>query len=134
MATVSGITHRKVQVQPNLERYGFLFMRMSGIALLILAVGHMLIQHVLNDVHNLTLQFVAQQWNSWGWKAYDMLLLVFAFSHGINGLRNVLGDYIHNDRTMKAITVGLAVFVVVTILWAGFAIASFDATTILGSN
>ncbi|MCA9971633.1 MAG: hypothetical protein KC425_15520 [Anaerolineales bacterium] len=130
MTTVSGVTHRKVQVQPNVERFGFLFMRTSGVALLILAVGHMLIQHVLNDVHNLTLQFVAMQWDSWGWKAYDMLLLAFAFSHGINGLRNVLGDYIHNRRTMRTISIVLAVFVVITLIWAGFAIASFDATSV----
>ncbi|MCA9960141.1 MAG: hypothetical protein KC443_13960 [Anaerolineales bacterium] len=134
MTTISGVTHRKVQVRSNLERYGFLFMRMSGISLLILAVGHMLIQHVLNSVHNLTLEFVALQWNSWGWKAYDLLLLAFAFSHGINGLRNVLGDYIHNEKTMNIITYALAAFVVITILWAGIAIASFDATQVLGSN
>ena len=134
MTTVSGVTHRKVQIQPNIERYGFMFMRMSGVALLILAVGHMLIQHVLNDVHNLTLQFVAVQWNSWGWKAYDMLLLAFAFTHGINGLRSVLGDYIHNEKTMRFISIGLAAFVVITLLWAGVAIASFDPSTVLGSN
>ncbi|MBE2198550.1 MAG: succinate dehydrogenase [Anaerolinea sp.] len=134
MTTVSGITHRKVQVRSNLERYGFMFMRLSGISLLVLAVGHMVIQHVLNSVHNLTLEFVALQWQSWGWKAYDMLLLAFAISHGVNGLRNVLGDYIHNDKTMKFITYFLAAFVVITIIWAGVAIASFDAGKVLGSN
>ncbi|MBK7895997.1 MAG: hypothetical protein IPJ90_14205 [Anaerolineaceae bacterium] len=34
--------------------------------LLILAVGHTMIQHVLNSSGNLTLLFVAEQWNSWG--------------------------------------------------------------------
>ena len=111
-----------------------MFMRLSGISLLVLAVGHMVIQHVLNSVHNLTLEFVALQWQSWGWKAYDMLLLAFAISHGVNGLRNVLGDYTHNDKTMKFITYFLAAFVVITIIWAGVAIASFDAGKVLGSN
>lgn len=131
MSTVSGVTHRKVEVRSNFERYAFLFMRTTGIALLILAVGHMVIQHLLNSVHNLTLQFVANQWNDWGWKAYDLLLLVFAFTHGMNGLRTVLGDYIHNRNTMKIINVVLAVFVVITIIWAGYAIASFDAAPFL---
>lgn len=132
MTTVTGITRRKVQVRTNLERYGFLFMRLTGISLLILAVGHMVIQHVLNSVHNLTLQFVATQWSSWGWKAYDMLLLAFAFSHGINGLRQVLEDYIHNRQTVRVINIALAIFVVVTLLWAGFAIASFDPASVAG--
>ena len=51
-------TTRHIQPRTNLERRAFLFMRLSGVALLLLAVGHMLLQHVLRDVHNLTLQVV----------------------------------------------------------------------------
>ncbi len=133
MATYSGVTHRKVKVQGNFERYAFMFMRFSGVLLLVLAVGHIAIQHVVNNVHNLTIQFVAEQWNSWGWKAYDLLLLIFAFTHGINGLRNVLEDYVHNPKAIKVINTLLAVFVVVTILWAGYAIATFDSAPFLNN-
>lgn len=126
MTTYSGVTHRKVQIRSNFERFAFLFMRLSGIGLIILAVGHVLIQHVLNDVHNLTLEVVAATWNSWGWKVYDMLLLAFAIPHGVNGLRNVLEDYVHNKQIVKVINVILVIFVVVTLVWAGFAIASFS--------
>jgi succinate dehydrogenase / fumarate reductase membrane anchor subunit len=99
-------------------------MRLSGAALLILAVGHMMIQHVLNSSQNLTLQFVADQWSSWGWKVYDMLLLFFAITHGFNGLRNVLEDYIHNRNAVKWINRGLVVFTILTIIWAGIAIST----------
>jgi succinate dehydrogenase / fumarate reductase membrane anchor subunit len=128
MATISGVTKRTADVsnQNQLERYAFLFMRLTGSGLLILAVGHMLIQHVLNSSGNLTIQFVAGQWNSWGWKAYDMLLLVFAITHGFNGLRGVLEDYIHSDSTMLWIKRFLFVFCIITIIWAGFAISTFD--------
>ena len=127
MAAATGnITRRKIQRQASLERSAFMFMRMSGIVLLILAVGHMMIQHVLNSSAHLTLQFVADQWDTWGWKVYDMLLLIFAYFHGINGLRNVLEDYIHNRSLMKNITTVLAIFAVVTVIWAGFAIVSFN--------
>lgn len=131
MTTYSGVTHRKVQVQSNFERFAFLFMRLTGIGLIILAVGHVLIQHVLNDVHNLTLEVVAQTWNSWGWKVYDMLLLAFAIPHGVNGLRNVLEDYIHNKQTVKVVNIVLVIFVIATLIWAGFAIASFNPDTVL---
>ena len=123
---VTGITRRKIEIQSSFERRAFLFMRVSGVFLLVLAVGHMMIQHVLNSSSNLSIIFVAEQWNSWGWKIYDMLLLAFAYLHGINGLRIVLGDYIHNRQTMKIISIILAVFAVLTIVWAGYAIASFD--------
>lgn len=128
MATITGATRRTADIsnQNQLERYGYLFMRLTGCGLLILAVGHMLIQHVLNSSGNLTIQFVAGQWNSWGWKTYDMLLLVFAISHGFNGLRGILEDYIHNETTMLWITRFLVVFCIITIVWAGFAISTFD--------
>ena len=128
MATVTGVTQRTADVskQNQLERYAFLFMRLTGSGLLILAVGHMLIQHVLNSSGNLTIQFVAGQWNSWGWKTYDMLLLVFAITHGFNGLRGILEDYIHSDSTMLWVKRFLVVLAIITIIWAGIAISTFD--------
>lgn len=128
---VTGITRRKVQVQSNFERFAFLFMRVSGILLLFLAVGHMIIQHVLNSSTNLSIIFVAERWNSWGWKVYDMLLLIFAYFHGMNGFRNILEDYIHNRSAIKIINILLAVFAVITIIVAGFAIAAFNPEAII---
>ena len=131
MAAISedtGITRRKVQIQSNFERSAFVFMRLSGVALLILAVGHMVIQHIVNSSANLTILFVAEQWSSWGWKVFDFLLLCFAIPHGINGFRNVLEDYIHNKTAVKWINRLLALFVIVTLIWAGYAIWMFDAT------
>lgn len=122
------ITRRSVKIQSNFERNAFMFMRLSGIALLLLAVGHMMLQHVLNSSTNLTIQFVAEQWNSWGWKLFDFLLLIFAISHGVNGFRNVLEDYVHNKTATKWIGIVLLIFVILTILWAGFAIWRFDST------
>lgn len=126
-----GVTTRiaRLETRSQLERYGFLFMRLSGVALIVLAIGHMMIQHILNDVHTLTLEFVRQQWSSWGWRVFDMFLLVFAISHGFNGLRVVLEDYIHNPRTVKYLRWFLAIFMVITIVWSAVAIATFDANT-----
>lgn len=125
-AVTSNSTIRTVKTQRNFERAAYLFMRMSGVALLVLAVGHMMIQHVLNSSGNLTLQFVAEQWNSWGWKTYDIFLLWFAIPHGVNGLRNVLEDYIHNPNTMKIVNIALVVFVIATLIWATLGMMLFD--------
>ncbi len=127
----SPITYRKVNIQGNFERSAFLFMRVSGMALLILAVGHMMINHVLNSATNLTIQYVAQQWSSWGWRTYDLLLLYFAIPHGINGLRNVLEDYIHSASAMKAINIVLIIFTIITLIWSSYAIFMFDPSIFL---
>lgn len=124
----SKVTVRRVKLERSYERYFWLFMRLSGVAMLILAVGHMLIQHVLNSSANLTLQFVAAQWSSWGWKAFDILLLWMAIPHGIRGLFNILSDYVHNPGARRLIGIGLGVFVVATVIWATIAIALFDST------
>jgi succinate dehydrogenase / fumarate reductase membrane anchor subunit len=126
----SAITTRiaRLEQRSPLERYGFLFMRLSGVALIFLAIGHMMIQHVLNDVHSLTLEFVRQQWSSWGWRTYDLFLLIFAISHGFNGLRVVLEDYVHNPGTVRALRWILLIVTVVTIIWSAIAIISFDPT------
>ncbi|MFT5193794.1 MAG: succinate dehydrogenase / fumarate reductase membrane anchor subunit [Cellvibrionaceae bacterium] len=117
---------KTIVLKRNFERYAYLFMRLSGIGLLFLAVGHVLIQLILNDVHNLTLEFVREQWSSWGWRAYDSLLLILAVPHGYNGLRNILEDYIHNEVLMKWITRLLLVFVVITVVWSLIAIITFQ--------
>ena len=119
-------TTKPISTKQNFERYAYMFMRLSGIALLFLAVGHVTIQLLLNDVHNLTLQFVADQWRSWGWRAYDSLLLILAVPHGYNGLRNILEDYIHNETLMMWISRILGVFVVVTVIWSLIAIMTFQ--------
>lgn len=126
----TAITRRVARLEQRslLERYGFLFMRLSGVALIFLAIGHMMIQHVLNEVHSLTLEFVRQQWASWGWRTYDLFLLIFAFVHGINGLRIVLEDYVHNPRTVRFLRWALLIFAIVTIIWSAVAILTFDAT------
>ena len=120
------ITVRRVKLERNFERSAWLFMRLSGVAMLILAVGHMVIQHVLNSSTNLTLQFVAVQWSSWGWKAYDILLLWMAIPHGIRGLYNILSDYVHNPGLRRLIGGLLALFVLATVIWATIAMILFD--------
>ena len=120
------ITVRRVQFEGNFERYAWLFMRLSGVAMLILAVGHMVIQHVLNSSANLSLQFVAVQWSSWGWKAYDILLLWMAIPHGIRGLYNILSDYVHNPGLRRIVGGLLALFVIATVIWATVGITLFD--------
>jgi len=124
------ITVRRVRLERNFERSAWLFMRLSGVAMLILAVGHMVIQHVLNGSSNLTLQFVAVQWSSWGWKAYDILLLWMAIPHGIRGLYNILSDYVHNPGLRRLIGGLLALFVLATVIWATIAMILFDSARV----
>ena len=77
------------------ELWSWLFMRISGLLLLVLAVGHVLIMHVQDDgVGRVNFGFVATRWASPFWRTWDWMLLVLALIHGINGLRVITLDYV----------------------------------------
>ena len=77
----------------GIERYAWLFMRLSGLALLILALGHLFIMHVFNSVHNIDYNFVSARYTHLFWRVYDMAMLWLALIHGMNGLRTIFDDY-----------------------------------------
>jgi len=81
--------------ESGLELYAWLFMRISGITLLVLALGHLLVMHVINNVDNIDFKFVAERYATPFWRTYDLLLLWLALIHGINGVRTLVDDYIH---------------------------------------
>ena len=111
-------------VSRNVENVAWKWMRYSGILLIPLAWIHIAIQDVLVGVHRIDLNYVALRWANTGWRVYDFLLLSFAFAHGVNGLRQVLRDYVKSEERMKGISWGLLV------LWA--VISAIGAVAIIG--
>lgn len=78
----------------GLELYAWLFMRVSGILLLFLALGHLVIMHLINSVDTINFDFVAARWANPLWRLYDWLLLMLALVHGLNGVRVMVDDYV----------------------------------------
>ncbi|MFQ6057495.1 MAG: succinate dehydrogenase, hydrophobic membrane anchor protein [Anaerolineae bacterium] len=79
----------------NFELYAWLFMRVSGVLLLVLALLHFTLMHFVIGVDNIDFNAVAQRWSTPFWRMYDFFLLAFALLHGLNGARTVMDDYIH---------------------------------------
>ena len=74
-------------------------MRLSGIVLVVLVLGHLLIQLVLDGgVSKIGFAFVAGRWASPFWQVWDLLMLWLAMLHGANGLRTVINDYAERDE------------------------------------
>ena len=92
------------------EALAWKWMRYSGLLLIPLAWAHVAIQDVLVGVHAIDLDYVAMRWASLGWRTYDFLLLAFAFAHGVNGLRQVIHDFIPDEKMMRVISRILFVF------------------------
>lgn len=110
---------QRVKVPQNYTSVAWKWMRYSAFLLIPLAWGHIILQDVLVGVHRIDLNYVAMRWASVGWRVYDVLLLGFAFAHGVNGLRQVLIDYFHSDTSEKVINWGLLAFwAIITIIGA----------------
>jgi succinate dehydrogenase / fumarate reductase membrane anchor subunit len=73
-------------------------MRYSALLLIPLAWIHVLIQDIVVGGQNIDLNYVTQRWSLVGWRIYDFFLLSFAFAHGMNGLRQVLVDYVLSEK------------------------------------
>ena len=104
------------------EAVAWRWMRYSGLLLIPLAWGHVLIQDILVGVHQIDLDYVAMRWATLGWRVFDLLLLAFAFAHGMNGLRQVLHDYIRNEKWQRAVSWLILVVWLVISLIGGLAI------------
>jgi succinate dehydrogenase / fumarate reductase membrane anchor subunit len=94
---------RRAEHLHSLDGWIWLAMRYSGILLIPLAWIHVALQDVLVGVHRISLDYVAQRWALLGWRVYDVALLAFAFAHGMNGLRQVLEDYVASDLARRGV-------------------------------
>ena len=84
----------------NFEMYAWIFMRMSGLLLVVLVLGHLLIMNVLDGgVQRVNFGFVAGRWASPFWRTWDLAQLWLAQLHGTNGLRVIINDYAERDGT-----------------------------------
>lgn len=135
MAGVSVTTRPAAPAPPDTRRrrgfelWSWLFMRISGIVLLFLAVGHVLIMHVLETgVERVDFDFVAARWENPLWRTWDWAMLSLALLHGINGMRVIIQDYARRPgwrvfwNSLFSV-VGFGLFVLGTII-----VFTFDAS------
>ncbi|MGW4439060.1 succinate dehydrogenase hydrophobic membrane anchor subunit [Streptomyces sp. NPDC004596] len=111
----------------NFELAAWLFMRLSGVVLVVLVIGHLLIQLVLDGgVSKIGFAFVAGRWASPWWQVWDLLMLWLAMLHGANGLRTVINDYAERPASRMWLKALLYTATVWTILLGTLVIFTFD--------
>ena len=77
----------------GLELYAWLFMRVSGVALLFLVLGHLAIMHIIHNVDEIDFSFVVGRFENPLWRMY--------------GLRVVVDDYLQRSGWRVLALVGL---------------------------
>jgi len=91
---------RRNRSRNNTELYAWLFMRVSGVLLVILVLGHLFIMNILDGgVQRINFAFVAGRWSNPFWQVWDLSMLWLAQLHGTNGLRTIINDYTRRDQS-----------------------------------
>lgn len=111
----------------NFELYSWLFMRISGLVLIFLVLGHLFIMNILDGgVQRINFAFVAGRWSSPFWQVWDLLMLWLAQLHGGNGLRVIINDYAERDGTRMWLKAALYASMVLVLVTGTLVIFTFD--------
>ncbi|GAA1545252.1 succinate dehydrogenase / fumarate reductase membrane anchor subunit [Microbacterium ginsengiterrae] len=95
----------------NLEKWGWVFMRASGVVLVVLIFGHLFINLMVGEgIHALDFAFIAGKFATPFWQWWDVLMLWLALIHGSNGMRTIVNDYVTTPGVRKTLVwaIGLA--------------------------
>ena len=111
----------------NAEMVGWIFMRASGVLLVVLIFGH-LITNLITDggVHAVDFGFVAGKWASPLWQVWDLLMLWLAMIHGTNGMRTIVNDYAEKTSTRLVLKSLLYLAGVVVVVLGTLVIFTFN--------
>lgn len=111
----------------SFELWQWFFMRISGIVLVFLVLGHFTIVHLLGEgVDRVDFAFVSGRWSSPFWQTWDWSMLFLGLLHGVNGLRVVIDDMIRRDGVRMALKSALYVLTLVFLLLGSLIILTFD--------
>lgn len=112
----------------NWEKYGWMYMRISGAILVALIFGHLLVNMVLPEggVKAIDFAFVAGKWANPFWQVYDTVMLWLALIHGTNGMRTIVNDYTEREAVRKTLNIALLVTCVAIIILGTLTLTTFD--------
>jgi succinate dehydrogenase / fumarate reductase membrane anchor subunit len=75
--------------------------RVTGVLLSVLVLGHFGMTHILTDVSDTGTSFIARRWASLTWLIWDWLLLTCALLHGASGVWVAISDYAPDPRRRR---------------------------------
>lgn len=110
----------------NWEKWGWIYMRASGVVLVVLVFGHLFVNLFSGEgVNAIDFAFVAGKWADPLWVVWDTLLLWLALLHGANGMRTITNDYA-TGRVRIMLLGALGVSTAVLLLLGTLVIYTFD--------
>ena len=111
----------------NWEKYGWIYMRVSGVILVVLIFGHLFVNLVAGEgVNAIDFAFVAGKLADPFWVVWDTLLLWLALIHGANGIRTIINDYANQPVVRRILLTAVAVSTAALLILGTLVIYTFD--------
>ena len=111
----------------NVEKWGWIFMRVSGVVLVVLIFGHLFINLFAGEgVLQVSFAFIAGKYANPFWQVYDVLLLWLSLIHGANGMRTIVNDYVAQPIVNRLVKWALVAATVVLLVLGTMVIVTFD--------
>ena len=107
----------KALIKRNKGAMAWFFQRITALYLFVFLIAHFVIMHFIGT-GEVTYETVAPRLSSPLWKAGDILFLIFALYHGINGLWQVLEDYVRS-RGLRMFLYAVVITIAVVLLVVG---------------
>lgn len=127
MSTQTAIAPARPQRKTNLEKWGWLFMRGSGVLLVVLIFGHLFVNLMVGEgIHALDFAFIAGKFATPFWQWWDVIMLWLALIHGTNGMRTIVNDYVTHNTARKVLIWALGLAAALLILLGTLVVFTFD--------
>lgn len=111
----------------NWEKWGWVYMRVSGVLLVVLIFGHLFTNLMVGEgIHAIDFGFVGGKLALPFWKVWDTLLLWLALIHGANGMRTIVNDYVSKQGLAKALKVALFLSAALLIVLGTLVVWTFE--------
>jgi len=89
-------------VRANATGVAWWYLRISGLLVIALVLGHLFVMHYANAPASTTSAFVLVRWSASFWRYFDWVLLLLALTHGLVGMRNVIADAVSSRLVRRA--------------------------------
>jgi succinate dehydrogenase / fumarate reductase membrane anchor subunit len=111
----------------NWEKWGWIYMRVSGIVLVVLIFGHLFVNLMVGEgVSALNFAFVAGKLTTPFWQWWDVAMLWLALIHGGNGMRTLVNDYGTTRVSRGILKSAILAAVVILIVLGTLVVFTFD--------
>ncbi|WP_167143649.1 succinate dehydrogenase hydrophobic membrane anchor subunit [Canibacter zhoujuaniae] len=111
----------------NWEKWGWIYMRVSGVILVVLIFGHLFYNLVLGDgIKAVDFGFVGGKFANPVWQWWDVAMLWLAIIHGSNGMRTIVNDYVNKPNLAKALKIAIWSAAALLILLGTLVVFTFD--------